>query len=76
MIDLVENLAKILVDKKDEVSVNEVEGSNSNIIELRVNKEEVGKIIGKGGKIADAFRTIVHCAGKKIKKKYMLQIID
>ena len=69
--ELVEYIAKALVDNPDEVSVNEVEGSQSLIIELRVAQEDMGKVIGKQGRIAKAIRTVVKAAAIKNYKKMM-----
>src|SRR5665648_244325 len=66
--ELVEFIAKALVDNPDEVSVNEVEGSQSIIIELKVASEDMGKIIGKQGRIAKAIRTVVKAAAIKDNK--------
>jgi len=64
-----------LVDNPEQVSVNEVQGEQSIIIELRVAPEDMGKVIGKQGRIAKAIRTIVKAAAVKEKKKVMVEII-
>ncbi|MFO7461751.1 MAG: KH domain-containing protein [Desulfatiglandales bacterium] len=74
--ELMENLAKALVDNPESVVVNELKGSNTSVIELRVAKEDVGKIIGKKGRNADALRTILGAAAMKQGKTYILEIID
>lgn len=74
--DLVEFIAKALVDNPDEVSVNEVEGSQSVIIELKVAQEDMGKIIGKQGRIAKAIRTVVKAAAIKDNKRVVVEIIQ
>jgi uncharacterized protein len=74
--ELMENLAKALVDNPESVVVNELKGSNTSVIELRVAKEDVGKIIGKKGRNADALRTILNAAATKQGKTYILEIID
>lgn len=74
--DLVEAIVKSLVDKPDEVEINEVEGAHSCVIELKVAREDVGKVIGKKGVHADAIRRIVHAVGGKKKKRYVLEIIE
>lgn len=74
--ELVEYIAKALVDNPDEVSVNEVEGSQSLIIELRVAQEDMGKVIGKQGRIAKAIRTVVKAAAIKNDKRVVVEIIQ
>ena len=74
--ELVEYIAKALVDNPDEVSVNEIEGSQSIIIELKVAQEDMGKIIGKQGRIAKAIRTVVKAAAIKENKRVVVEIIQ
>ncbi|WP_077367408.1 KH domain-containing protein [Anaerosalibacter sp. Marseille-P3206] len=74
--ELVEMIAKALVDNPDEVKVNEVEGTQSVIIELRVAPEDMGKIIGKQGRIAKAIRTVVKAAAIKENKRVVVEIIQ
>ncbi len=74
--ELVEFIAKALVDYPDQVSVNEVEGSQSVIIELKVAQEDMGKIIGKQGRIAKAIRTVVKAAAIKDNKRVVVEIIQ
>ncbi len=74
--ELVEFIAKALVDNPDEVSVNEVEGSQSVIIELKVAQDDMGKIIGKQGRIAKAIRTVVKAAAIKDNKRVVVEIIQ
>jgi len=74
--DLVEQIAKVLVDKPEAVQINEIEGEQTSVIELRVAKEDLGKIIGKEGRTAKAIRTILGAAGSKIKKRVVLEIIE
>ncbi len=74
--ELVEMIAKALVDNPDEVEVNEVEGTQSVIIELRVASEDMGKIIGKQGRIAKAIRTVVKAAAIKENKRVVVEIIQ
>jgi hypothetical protein len=76
MKELVEYIAKVLVDKPDEVSVNELEGSQTSVIELRVAKEDLGKVIGKQGRTARAMRTILGAASTKIRKRAVLEILE
>jgi len=74
--ELVEFIAKSLVDNPDEVKVNEIEGSQSIIIELRVAPDDMGKIIGKQGRIAKAIRTVVKAAAIKDNKRIVVEIIQ
>ncbi|QSX07303.1 KH domain-containing protein [Sedimentibacter sp. zth1] len=74
--ELVEYLAKSLVDNPDLVKVKEVEGSQSLIIELSVAPEDMGKVIGKQGRIAKAIRTVVKAAATKDNKRVMVEIIQ
>jgi predicted RNA-binding protein YlqC (UPF0109 family) len=74
--ELIEYVAKALVDEPEKVEVDAVEGESSVILELRVSKEDVGKVIGKGGQTAKALRKILSAAATKHKKKSLLQIIE
>jgi predicted RNA-binding protein YlqC (UPF0109 family) len=75
--DLVDYLAKSLVDKPDRVSVTEVvKDSNTLLYELRVDKEDIGKVIGKKGRTAQSIRTLLAAAGNKIGKRVNLEIIE
>jgi uncharacterized protein len=76
MKELIERIAKALVDNPDQVSVNEVSGEHSMIFELKVAKQDLGKIIGKHGRTAHALRTILHAASGKIKKRITLEILE
>jgi predicted RNA-binding protein YlqC (UPF0109 family) len=76
MKDLIEYMAKVLVDKPDEVRVTELEGKQTSVIELRVAKEDLGKVIGKQGRTARAMRTILGAASTKIKKRSVLEILE
>ncbi len=76
MKDLVAHIARELVDKPDEVSVAEVEGNQTSVLELKVAKDDLGKVIGKRGRIAHAIRTIVSSVSAKEKKRTVLEIID
>lgn len=73
---LIEMIAKALVDKSTEVSVNEVVGENTTVLELKVAKEDLGKIIGKQGRTARSIRTILNGASTKLKKRTVLEIIE
>lgn len=74
--DLVEYIAKSLVDQPDEVNVNIVEGEQSTILELRVAANDVGKVIGKQGRIANAVRVILSASAAKSGKHVQLEILD
>ncbi len=75
MKELVEFIAKSLVDNPDAVTVNEIEGESSIILELKVASEDVGKVIGKQGRIAKAIRTVVKAAAVKQNKRVLVEII-
>ena len=74
--ELVEFLVKSLVDKPEEVSVNVIEGEKSTILELRVAESDIGKVIGKQGRIAKAIRTILSASATKGGKRAVLEILD
>ena len=74
--DLVECVVKSLVDAPDEVSVNVIEGEKSTILELKVAQEDVGKVIGKQGRIAKAIRTILSASATRDGKRATLEILD
>ena len=76
MKELVELIAKSLVDNPDRVQVSELDGEQSSIIELKVAPEDVGKVIGKQGRNAQAIRTILGAAGMKMKKRLTMEIIE
>ncbi|MBS1958796.1 MAG: KH domain-containing protein [Bdellovibrionales bacterium] len=73
---MIEVIAKALVDIPNEVSVAEVAGENTTVIELRVAKTDIGKIIGKEGKTAKAIRTILLGAATKLKRRTVLEIVE
>jgi len=74
--DLVEYIAKSLVNNPSEVNVNMIEGEKSTILELRVASGDIGKVIGKHGRIAKAIRTILQASTAKIGKHTVLEILD
>lgn len=76
MKELVEYIAKSLVDYPEQVDVQQVEGERSIILELRVAPEDMGKVIGKQGRIAKAIRTVVNAAAIKEEKRVMVEIIE
>ncbi len=73
---LIEMMAKALVDFPDQVEVNEVAGENTTVIELKVAKQDLGKIIGKQGRTARAVRTVLNGASTKLRKRTVLEIIE
>ncbi len=76
MRDLLEAIVRALVDHPDEVKINEVLGEHAHVLELTVAKDDLGKVIGKGGSHATAIRTIMAAASGKEKKRYILEIIE
>jgi hypothetical protein len=76
MKELITYIAKSLVDKPEEVVVTEIEGEQTSVIELKVAKEDLGKVIGKQGRTARAMRTILSAASTKINKRSVLEIIE
>jgi predicted RNA-binding protein YlqC (UPF0109 family) len=76
MKELITYIAKALVDKPEAVEVKEVEGEQTSVIELKVAKEDLGKVIGKQGRTARAMRTILSAASTKIRKRAVLEIIE
>ncbi len=76
MKDLVKYIARALVDFPDQVSVEEIEGNQTSVLELKVAKEDLGKIIGKQGRTAKAMRTILSASSAKLKKRTVLEIIE
>jgi uncharacterized protein len=76
MKELIEYIAKALVDDPDGVKVTEVEGEVTSVIELRVAKSDLGKVIGKEGRTARAMRTLLTAASTKLKKRAVLEIIE
>ncbi len=76
MKELLLAIVQSLVDKPDEVQIKEVVGEHAHVLELRVAREDLGKVIGKGGAHASAIRTLMAAASGKEKKRYILEIID
>jgi predicted RNA-binding protein YlqC (UPF0109 family) len=76
MRELVEHIARALVDDSDSVRVSEVEGENVTVIELRVAQTDLGKVIGKQGRTARAIRTILNANATKLRKRAVLEIIE
>ena len=76
MKELIEIMAKALVEHPDQVQVNEIAGEHASVIELRTAKDDIGKVIGKRGRNAQAMRTILNAASAKLRKRVVLEIID
>lgn len=76
MKELVEEIAKALVDHPEGVRVNAVEGSQVTVLELRVHPEDLGKVIGRQGRTAKAIRTLLGAAGMKLHKRFTLEILE
>lgn len=76
MKELVKFVAQALVDHPEQVSVNEIEGNQMSVLELKVAKDDLGKIIGKQGRTAQALRTLLNAASAKHKKRTVLEIIE
>jgi predicted RNA-binding protein YlqC (UPF0109 family) len=74
--ELIDYMARALVDNPEKVKVSEIEGEQTSVIELRVAKEDLGKVIGKQGRTARAMRTILSAASTKIRKRAVLEIIE
>jgi predicted RNA-binding protein YlqC (UPF0109 family) len=76
MRDLLEEIAKALVDNPEDVSVAEVEGEQTTVLELRVKNEDRGRVIGRQGRTARAIRTLLGAAGMKVHKRFVLEILE
>ena len=74
--DLIVYVAKSLVDMPEKVEVNEISGEQTTVIELKVDKTDLGKVIGKQGRTARALRTILNAASTKLRKRSVLEIIE
>ena len=76
MKDLIVAIVKAIVDRPEEVSVNEIGGEHTIVLELRVAKSDMGKVIGKQGRNAQAIRAILSAASGKVRKRYILEIVE
>jgi hypothetical protein len=76
MKELVETIARALVDRPDEVQVRTVGGAQVTVVELRVHEGDLGKVIGRQGRTAKAIRTVLSAAGTKIRKRFTLEILE
>jgi uncharacterized protein len=73
---LVEDIAKALVDSPDQVVVREIQGEQTTVLELRVSPEDLGKVIGKQGRTARSIRTLLGAAGMKLNRRFTLEILE
>ncbi len=76
MKDLISTIARAIVDNPEQVSVTEIEGARTSVLELKVAKSDMGKVIGKRGRTAGAIRTILSGASGKAKKRVVLEILE
>ena len=76
MKDLIKKIVQALVDQPDQVSVSEIEGESTTVLELKVAKSDMGKVIGKQGRNAQALRTILNAAAGKTRRRYVLEILE
>jgi uncharacterized protein len=76
MKELVEAIAKALVDKPDQVHVRAIEAEQITVFELRVHKSDLGQVIGRQGRTAQAIRTILNAVGMKLRKRFTLEILE
>ena len=76
MRELVESIAKALVDHPDDVQVKAVEGEQVTVLELRVHPEDLGKVIGRQGRTAKSIRTLLGAAGMKLRKRFTVEILE
>lgn len=74
--ELIEDIAKALVDEPEQVVVREVEGEQVTVLELRVSPEDLGKVIGKQGRTARSIRTLLGAAGMKLNRRFTLEILE
>ena len=76
MKELVEKMVQYLVDEPEKVEIKEIDGDQANILEIRVSKQDIGRVLGKQGTNINALRTIVSAVGGKRKKRYFVELID
>jgi hypothetical protein len=76
MKELLELIAKSLVDRPEDVAVSEIEGEQTTVLELKVARDDLGKVIGKQGRTARSIRTILAAAGMKLRKRIVLEILE
>ena len=76
MKEMIERIAKALVDEPENVTVTQIDGMNTAILELKVSKSDIGKIIGKHGRTVGALRTLLSAASAKVKKRTVLEVVE
>ena len=76
MQDLIEHIAQALVDHPEKVSVRTLEGNQTSVLELKVAKEDVGKVIGKQGRTAQSMRVLLNAVSAKLNKRFVLEILE
>jgi hypothetical protein len=76
MKDLIADIVKALVDQPEQVTVTEIEGGHTVVLEISVAKSDMGKVIGKQGRNAQAIRTILSAVAGKVRKRYLLEIVE
>ncbi|MHC4459599.1 MAG: KH domain-containing protein [Planctomycetota bacterium] len=76
MKDLIEYIAQALVDHPEQVSVRALEGNQTSVLELKVAKEDVGKVIGKQGRTAQSMRVLLNAVSSKLNKRFVLEILE
>ncbi len=76
MKDLIEHIAQALVDHPEQVSVRTLEGSQTSVLELKVAKEDIGKVIGKQGRTAQSMRVLLNAVSSKLNKRFVLEILE
>ncbi len=76
MRELIEDIARALVDNPEQVSVTEIKGEQTIVLELRVAQPDIGKVIGRNGRTARSIRTILGAVGMKLHKRFVLEILD
>ncbi|MBW2652538.1 MAG: KH domain-containing protein [Deltaproteobacteria bacterium] len=76
MKDLLIKIAQALVDNPEKVEVNEIESTQTVVLELKVAKSDMGKVIGKQGRTANAIRTLLNAASGKVRKRFVLEIVE
>ena len=74
--EVVEMIARALVDHPEEVAVSEIDSEGATVLELRVSPDDLGKVIGKQGRTARAIRTLLRAAGMKARKRFVLEILE
>jgi len=74
--ELIKHIVHALVDHPEQIAISEIEGKQSTVLEIKVAKEDIGKIIGKQGRTAQAIRTILNAASAKAKKRTIMEILE